>query len=214
MYSIFTISNPVAKVLTPALSPAMQCVMALTVQFFSVYLVLFLAKTSEQFLGYGSKVAQVAEQARGTVMYAPMLSVLFIGARMRALQLTKAQDGSIPEGAGPYLWMQDNMYYTVWAVFIQLVLVIVMSCLYDCTMDMDGNVQSAKGASPWVGHTINVLRYGSMAAMYGGSVAVLYGLTAMTPETLPPYASQEPLIPGIAAPAPPTPPTPGAAQAF
>jgi len=210
MYSIFTIQNPVAAVLTPPLSPALQCVMGLTLQFFTVYLVLFLAKTSEQFLGYGSKVASIAEQARGTVMYAPMLSVLFIGARMRALQLTKAQDGSIPVGAGPYGWMQDNMYYTVWAVFVQLVMVIVMASLYEVNMDADGNVQSAKGASPWVGHTINVLRYTSMAAMYGGSVAILYGLTAMTPETLPPYAAQAPLIPGVKAAGPPLPPTPGA----
>lgn len=183
--------------------------MALTLQFFMVYLVLFIAKTTENFFGYGAKVASIAEQARGTVMYAPMLSILFIAARMRALQLTKATDGTIPMGAGPLGFMQDSMYYSVWAVFAQLVLTCVMGALYEVEMDQDGNVQKAKGASPWVGHTINVLRYGSMAAMYGGSCAVIYGLTTMTPETLPPYANQAPLIPGVKAAAPPLPPTPG-----
>jgi len=50
MYSVFVITAPEGQA-TPPLSPAMACVMNLTVQYFTIYLALFLAQTARNF-GY------------------------------------------------------------------------------------------------------------------------------------------------------------------
>merc|ERR1719335_875810 len=93
--SVFIIEHPTDVSLTPPISPAMKCVMALTVQYFFIYLMLFVCITIKQFTGMPclSVVISVFEAGRATVMFAPMLSILFIATRMRALQLAKAQDG-------------------------------------------------------------------------------------------------------------------------
>merc|ERR1719398_275002 len=49
--SVYIIQHPTNPALTPPISPAMQCVMNLTVQYFSVYLMLFVAITVKQFAG-------------------------------------------------------------------------------------------------------------------------------------------------------------------
>merc|ERR1719421_2832155 len=104
MVSVFVIEHPTDPSLTPPISPAMQCVMNLTCQYFTVYLALFICITIKQFsprLKIMDFLIGVFEAGQKTVMFAPMLSMLFIAARMRALQLTKATDGTIPPTAGP-----------------------------------------------------------------------------------------------------------------
>merc|ERR1719240_1256482 len=49
--SVFIIEHPTDVSLTPPISPAMQCVMNLTVQYFFIYLVLFLCITTQTLLG-------------------------------------------------------------------------------------------------------------------------------------------------------------------
>merc|ERR1719158_424805 len=102
MVSVFIIEHPTDVSLTPPVSPAMKCVMNLTVQYFAIYLMLFICITLKQFIPGlpGLTVAiSVFEAGQKTVMFAPMLSIPFIGTRMRALQLAKAQDGTIPKEA-------------------------------------------------------------------------------------------------------------------
>jgi hypothetical protein len=211
MVSVFTIENKADPSLTPKLSPAMACVMNLAVQYFGIYLILFLAQTWKQFASdskTATTVAQVATSARQTVMYAPMLAVLYIGCRMRALQLTRANDGTIPVGAGPQTWVQDCMFLGTWAVLIQVILVAVLSIQFPVEMDADGNVKTPSDVNPIVAVCLNTVRYGCMIAMYGGAVGVLSGVATMTPETLPPYAEVAPLVPGLPVVQPPNPPTP------
>jgi len=211
MYSVFNMVNPTDASLTPSLSPSMICVMNLCAQYFSIYLVLFLSNTYRQFFGGSKTLVDMMDSARKTVMYAPMLCILFVGTRMRALQLTRATDGTIPAGAGPTLAAQECMYLATWAVLVQVLLVCVLSMLYPIEMDEDGNVKAPKEANPIVGHCLNFLRYACMIAMYGGSVYVLYSAGTMTPEQLPPYASQvsNPIteVTGLPVPTPPSPPS-------
>merc|ERR1719263_75864 len=162
--SIFLISHPTDVSLTPPISPAMQCVMNLTLQYFSIYLVLFVCITVKQFtkmeiLGY---VISIFESARMTVMFAPMLSMLFIGTRMRALQLTKATDGTIPTTAGPQTWVQDGMFLATWSVLVQLIMAILVPI---CTgtgkpdMDQSGNVKTPEGAGKIFGIICDLIKY-------------------------------------------------------
>merc|ERR1719450_1530303 len=154
--SVFVIEHPADVSLTPPISPAMQCVMNLTVQYFFIYLVLWLAITGQQFMGsspFWDKTIAIFDAGRATVMFAPMLSMLFIGARMRALQLTKATDGTIPPTAGPQGWVQDGMFLATWSVLVQLIMSILVPILTGSTpeMDEDGNLKTPEGASKIMG---------------------------------------------------------------
>ena len=54
----------------------------------------------------------------GTVAFCPMFTILFVGTRMSALQMTNNK--SAPEG-----WAQNGMYLTTWSIFVQLFMVII-----------------------------------------------------------------------------------------
>merc|ERR1719379_420369 len=74
--SVFIIEHPQDVSLTPPISPAMSCVMNLTVQYFFIYLMLFICITLKQFMPAlpGLTVAiGVFEAGQKTVMFAPML---------------------------------------------------------------------------------------------------------------------------------------------
>merc|ERR1719265_967669 len=177
IYSVFVIEHPTDVSLTPPISPAMQCVMNLTVQYFFIYLCLWVCITCQQFLGSSplwDQAIGIFDAGRATVMFAPMLSILFIGTRMRALQLTKATDGTIPPTAGPQGWAQDGMFLSTWSVLVQVIMAIFC----------------------------DTIKYLCLIAMYGGAVTVMYAVYTMTPETLPPYAERGSLIPGAPVPNP------------
>ena len=103
--SVFTIQHPDGKELTPPLSPTMQCVLNLVFQYFLIYLLLWIFITVED-LSSGQINLHAAkdaiESAKSTVQFAPMLCILFVATRMRALQMT------LNRGA-PQGWVQDGM---------------------------------------------------------------------------------------------------------
>merc|ERR1719247_197819 len=105
--SVFTIEHPDGKELTPPLSPTMQCVLNLVFQYFIIYLLLWIYYTIEDFVGLDMSILAAAkdaiESAKATVQFAPMLSVLFVATRMRALAMTSNKGA--PQG-----WVQDGMY--------------------------------------------------------------------------------------------------------
>merc|ERR1719456_1173507 len=132
--------------------------MNLTVQYFFIYLVLFLCITTQTLLGESAMLDQIIwifDGAKVTVMFAPMLSMLYIGTRMRALQLTKATDGTIPPSAGPQLWAQEGMFLSTWAVLVQVIMTILVPLVSggqkpEC--DEEGNVKTPEGTSPILGY--------------------------------------------------------------
>merc|ERR1719482_1172708 len=104
IYSVCVIKNPNGP--TPPVSPAMQCVMNLTIQFFFVYLMLWVSITVKQFASLGEALdiaITTFDSARATVQFCPMLSVLFLGLRLRALQLK-------PQVGAPQGWAQQGMF--------------------------------------------------------------------------------------------------------
>merc|ERR1719262_1572302 len=91
----------------------MQCVINLTVQYFFVYLMLWIGQTLKEFTQLKwDLLTQTMESAKGTIAFCPMLAILFVGTRMRALLITKNRGA--PQG-----WVQDGMYMATWAVLIQ-----------------------------------------------------------------------------------------------
>merc|ERR1719486_1044855 len=124
--------------------------MNLSVQYFTIYLMLFICITLKQFTGLPCLTAAIGifDAGRATVMFAPMLSILFISTRMRALQLAKATDGTIPPTAGPQGWAQDGMFLSTWSCLVQVIMAILVPILTGSTpeMDEDGNLKTPEGA--------------------------------------------------------------------
>merc|ERR1719401_2715987 len=130
----------------PAVSPALQCVMSLGIQYFLIYTCLAIVRTANEFDGFAFiGVQKILETACTTVTYAPMLSVLFLGARMRAIQLTQ---GETEKYKLPQPWVQNAMFLCTFAVLIQAILVLTIPAFtgeLNSTVDEDGNLKSDLG---------------------------------------------------------------------
>merc|ERR1719482_645399 len=117
IWSVMIIRSPSHLGLkTPPVSPAMECVMNLTIQFFVVYLLIEIMRTYREFVTYGEKTnAEVALDASiSTLAFVPMLCILFVGARMRALETD-------PVNGAPQKWAQKCMVVCAWGVLVQTI---------------------------------------------------------------------------------------------
>jgi hypothetical protein len=194
VYSVFTIEDKQDPAATPPISSAMNCVMNLTAQFFFVYCGIYVIATIRQFAGPENlkKAGETFAMLKMTVMFCPMLAILFIGVRMRALQITNGNGA--PQGAA-----QDCMFLSTWAVLIQLLMGLVLPCFVKVDgMDADGNPKTdAKGGIGAM--IIEGFKYFCMVAMYGGAMGIVYALITMTPENANGKGS---LIPGYEVPKP------------
>merc|ERR1719375_62555 len=180
--SVFTIKHPQGAELTPPLSPTMQCVLNLAFQYFLIYLLLWIFHTVEDFTKLElTKAKEAIESAKSTVQFAPMLAVLFIATRMRALQMT--DNKGAPQG-----WVQDGMYLATWSILIQFLMCLIMPVFTNKTYDpdtLDGSQKATEEpiSNYWGAMAVTVLRYFALLALLGGVTTVTVGVFMMTPET-------------------------------
>merc|ERR1719387_1669905 len=163
--------------------------MNLAFQYFFIYLLLWIYYTIEDLTGLESSILAAAkdavESAKATVQFAPMLSVLFVATRMRALQITKN------EGA-PQGWVQDGMYLASWALLIQFFMCLLMpiftgrkftpDTLDGSQKTSDEDINAMPGGKAGA-IAVTVVRYVALVALLGGVAAVITGALIMTPET-------------------------------
>merc|ERR1719407_111946 len=117
--------------------------MNLTIQFFLVYLLLWVFVTTKQFMGesdFLNIAVTTLDSARATVQFCPMMSILFVGLRMRALQITD-QKGA-PQG-----WAQQGMFLSTYAIMVQVIMVLGLPIFTRSApeMDEDGNIKPSGG---------------------------------------------------------------------
>jgi len=180
IYSIFTFEAPAGPAATLPVSPTVQCVVNLTCQFFFVYLVLIVCMTTSEVTGgrfplETYKFYAAVEACKSTLGFAPMLSILFVTTRMYALLITDKK-------GAPQAWVQDGMFMATWSLFISFLCCLITGFVMDeVKTDEDGNVVN-KFSNQYVGIAMTVLRYFTMALLYGGIVMVVVGLFVMTPE--------------------------------
>merc|ERR1719152_343683 len=178
VYSIFTIQHPKGPEYTIPISVTMQCVVNLTFQFFFVYTWIWAAITIKEFTGFEwTLMTQTMENCKGVVMFCPMLAILFVGTRMRALLLT--DNRGAPQG-----WAQDGMYMATWSLLIQFVMVLVTPCATGepAQVDEDGNIKW-EPENKILFYVVVAIRALGFILLYGGIIAVITGLYTMTPET-------------------------------
>merc|ERR1719247_182398 len=108
---------------TPPVSPAVQCVMILSCQYFLVYGAIQVCKSIEEWMSFQNEWLHSLKEACSTATlsmnFAPMLAVLFIGARMRALQMD-------PVNGAPQKWAQNCFFMCTYALLVQTCLTIAI----------------------------------------------------------------------------------------
>merc|ERR1719160_299248 len=107
-----------------------------------------------------------------TVTYAPMLSVLFLGVRMRAIQLSQGQTEKYKL---PQPWVQKAMYICTYAVLAQVILVLIMPIFSGeggVKCDEEGNLDTSSMKPSIVVTVLNVIRYIVMFSLYISIICV------------------------------------------
>merc|ERR1719324_898144 len=120
IFAIVSIQHPMGWGYTPPISTTVQCIIVMSIQFFLVYFLFWAFWIVNEFHGgsNSSAVQQALESAQAAVHFCPMLAILFLTARLRALHLgTKAH---------PQFWVNEAMYIATWALTWQIVLSIAL----------------------------------------------------------------------------------------
>merc|ERR1719171_1725096 len=158
----------------PPVSPAVACTMNLAFQYFAVHLAIAVITTYQQFYGespYSLKLAGVLQLCQNTVSFAPMLCILFIGARMRALQID-------PVNGNPQRWAQICFYMCAYSVLVQVLLLLLIPLALNGELNKgatEGDV-TFKLENPTVYGILNAIRWACMLSMYGGFSAVIHSV--------------------------------------
>merc|ERR1719482_1754941 len=157
----------------PPVSPAVDCTMILTSMYFCVYAGIQAAKTFQSFSGVdSSKLHGALQGAIVTMFFAPMMAVLFIGARMRAMQMD-------PINVPIQKWAQNCFYMCTYAVMMQCIFAIAIPLV------LGGSVKKGdKGAgdveyevnNKMLGTCLIVARWIIMFSIYLGISAVIWSV--------------------------------------
>jgi hypothetical protein len=180
--AVFTMEHPDGKEHTIPVSPTMQCVVNLAFQYFFIYILLWIFITVEDFTDMDLEfVRDAIETAKSTVQFAPMLCVLFIATRMRALQIT--DNKGAPQG-----WAQDGMYMASWSLLVQFLMCLIMPIFTGKTYttdSLDGSKTADKEpiSNPIGAWIVTITRYLALIGLYAGVILVVCGALMMTPET-------------------------------
>jgi hypothetical protein len=128
-------------------------------------------------LSQGSTDMQETFLAAGvSVNYVPLVSVLFLSARLRALQITQMK-GS-PQG-----WAQDCMYLCVLATVVQVVSCVVMPIFTNAATIVDKDGNPSYNFRPMIGaYAVAVIKYITLFFQLGGVIAISMAVLVMTPE--------------------------------
>merc|ERR1719473_1764862 len=97
------------------MAPAVGATVTLTIMFFVVYCGVAVLRTFAQLTGAKNpKIEGVLLASSSTMNFAPMLSILFLAARMRALQMD-------PVNGHPQTWAQSCFYMCAYALMFQTI---------------------------------------------------------------------------------------------
>ena len=106
----------------PPLSPAVKCTMVLSTTFFMIYLLHAISRSYSQFAQghlFTSTFEKVMMRAADTLGMAPMLCILFLAARMRALQMD-------PVGGNPQKWAQNCFFVCTYSLIAQTLFAVIV----------------------------------------------------------------------------------------
>jgi len=150
-------------------APAVQCTVILSCQYFIVYGGIQIARTWTQFTSIAANFTSKAETALMTATasmnFAPMLAVLFIGARMRALNMD-------PVNGNPQPWAQNCFFMCTYALLAQTM------CSVAVPLVLQGDVKKGKCEGD-MEYTVENKTLGTALAAFHSSFTILLVLLAL-----------------------------------
>ena len=157
----------------PPVSPAVACTMILASMYFLVYAGIQFGKTFQSFSGVdSSKLTGALQGAICTMFFAPMAAVLFIGARMRALQMD-------PINGAPQKWAQNCFYAITYAILIQCILAVCVPLILGGSIKKgdkgEGDVEYTV-ENKMLGTCLMAVRWFVMLSIYLGIAAVIWSV--------------------------------------
>merc|ERR1719428_300950 len=160
----------------PPVSPAVDCTMIGATIYFIVYAGIQFGKTFQSFSGVdSSKLTGALNGAVCTMFFIPMSSVLFIGARMRALQMD-------PINGSPQKWAQSCFYMITYSILMQAILAIAVPLVLGGSIKKgdkgEGDVEYTVN-NKMVGTILTICRYIVMFSLYLGIAAVIWSVFAI-----------------------------------
>jgi len=194
MAAVFLIQSPKGPHMTPHISPVMNVIFLCNI-YILAHAATYIMDTIKDILPKKKAVhlvAGIVETGRRAAMFAPMLAVLFIACRMRALQLTRTVDGKVPATAGPQFWAQEAMYVASAALLVRMVVTYLEAALRGTgntvEQDLTETEELRQGNKTFL--IMVICNYLCLLTMFVGATVVMMSIFSMTPETLPPFSSQ------------------------
>merc|ERR1740138_1878198 len=165
------------------LSMTMRCIINLTIQYMVIFTALGICRTYLDFNGlpfHDSPVCKALQSASQTMFYAPMVCLMFVGFRMRVLQLTK--------GTGnPQEWVRMSMQAVTYSILANTLMVMIIPVVTakEVKTDPETGVMENDGSNPFANSalaiTFNVIRYVVFLGLYVGFAAVCVGVFLFKP---------------------------------
>jgi len=160
------------------LSTTLRCVVGFTAMYGIVSFFQSLILFCEEALGIKRTLLRDTFVSAGiSLNIAPLLCILFVATRMRALQIT--QQKGAPPG-----WAQDCMLIAVFCTGVQSLCCVVMPIFVGsaCKFDEDGNPDY--DLEPMIGaYAVSIVKYVALMALHSSVICISVAVYVMTPET-------------------------------
>jgi hypothetical protein len=154
-----------------SLSTTMKCVLTLCALHFGVLFLHFLGSFSggEETDG----LEGTALSAGVCISLTPLLSILFVACRMRALQLTNNEGNC-------HWWAQDAMKLGVLGIFLQVVCCILLPFFTSAATTVDGDGNAEYALKPLFGaYIVQMIKYVALGCLYGCVLAICASIVLM-----------------------------------
>jgi len=151
-------------------SPAVMCTMILAVIFFSTQFVVALCRSYLEYTRVEfPQIVGVMHAAAMTMEFAPMLAVLFMTARMQALQYN----------AQPQEWAQSCMFAATGAMCVTSLLAIMVPASLGGSIKTNkwGHDVFVEAPNPVTGYIFVFLRFVCMLCFYAGALGVVISIS-------------------------------------
>eukprot|EP00747_Dinoflagellata_sp_TGD_P158750 gnl/TRDRNA2_/TRDRNA2_177840_c0_seq1.p1 gnl/TRDRNA2_/TRDRNA2_177840_c0~~gnl/TRDRNA2_/TRDRNA2_177840_c0_seq1.p1 ORF type:complete len:975 (+),score=152.67 gnl/TRDRNA2_/TRDRNA2_177840_c0_seq1:99-3023(+) len=111
-----------------------------------------------------------------SLAFCPLLCVLFLATRMRALQISQNM-------GNPQAWAQDCFFICVFATYTQALCCLLMPIFTGAATQVDGDGNTNYDLRPMVGaYAVTMVKYVALMALHGGVIAVAISVFTITPE--------------------------------
>lgn len=160
------------------LSTTLRCVFYFAAMFFGIDFMRCMAAVAHYVGRYSMEMMLTTlTSASVSVSFSPLLSILFVACRMRALQITQ-QQGS------PQHWAQTCMYFCVFATALQAITCLILPVFTRGATHVDPDGNTVYDLKPMVGaYCVTIVKYVALFCLHGATLGICASILLITPET-------------------------------